>query len=71
MKSRNRHAEYYTNLDGKYPPVESPYGKVYTVTNACAFAREHGLDDGALNKVLRSKAYSHKGWRLYKENNNE
>lgn len=128
MRSRDRRDQYFTRLRTKNPPVLSPSGKVFTVTNAKAFAREHnltyssflqllygnaktsqgwqlvnrevkpralpsagpwllyspqgevveitnqahfarehGLDTGALGRVIRGKAHSHKGWTLYKE----
>ena len=49
-----------------YPPIVSPEGIEYTVTNAASFAKEHKLDASALVKVLkrRPKYYSHKGWKL-------
>jgi hypothetical protein len=49
-----------------YPPIVSPEGKEYTVTNVAAFAREHKLDSSSLAKVLkrRPQYVSHKGWRL-------
>lgn len=47
-----------------YPPILSPEGIVYDVTNVNAFAKLHGLDTGSLNKVLNRKALSTKGWAL-------
>lgn len=47
-----------------YPDILSPDNIVYTVTNRSAFAKEHNLDCGALGRVLRKVAKSHKGWKL-------
>lgn len=49
-----------------YPPIISPEGIEYTVTNAAEFARQHNLDASCLVKVLkRTPRYiSHKGWTL-------
>ncbi len=49
-----------------YPPIISPAGKEYIVTNVSSFAREHNLDPSSLRKVLvkTPKYISHKGWKL-------
>lgn len=52
------------NLGKKYPPIMSPDGKVYEVTNASSFSREHNLHNGHLSDVLNRKAHSIKGWKL-------
>lgn len=49
-----------------YPPILSPEGVTYSVTNIKAFAREHGLNDSHLGRVLRGQATQHKGWVLQK-----
>lgn len=50
----------------EYPPICSPSGVIYTISNVAAFAREHNLDPSSLTKVLnrRPKYNSHKGWKL-------
>lgn len=41
----------------------SPTGTIYTnIINITAFAKEHGLNRGALGEVLRGNAHQHKGW---------
>jgi len=49
-----------------YPPIISPAGKEYVITNVSSFAREHNLDPSSLRKVLvkTPKYISHKGWKL-------
>jgi group I intron endonuclease len=47
-----------------YPPIVSPDGKIYTVDNINAFAREHSLAASALYNVLKSIRKTHKGWKL-------
>jgi group I intron endonuclease len=49
-----------------YPKIKSPNGEIFTVSNVRAFAREHGLDNSSLAKVLKSTPNykSHKGWSL-------
>lgn len=72
IRSRNRQAEYFATLDNKYPPIYSPSGEVFIITNARAFARKHGLDHACLGKVIRGERSSHKGWTLYtQEQHNE
>lgn len=50
----------------KYPPIISPSGEVFTVTNVASFSREHNLDPSSLRKVLTKapKYITHKGWKL-------
>lgn len=47
-----------------YPEISSPEGIVYAISNTCEFAREHGLDQRHLHKVLTRQRLSHKGWKL-------
>lgn len=49
-----------------YPPIISPMGEEFTVTNVASFSREHNLDPSSLRKVLvkTPKYISHKGWKL-------
>lgn len=42
--------------------ITSPIGETYKVTNIAEFARQHGLNAGALGEVLRGNARHHKGW---------
>jgi len=37
-------------------------GEVYVTDNMNGFAKQYGLDSGALGKVVRGKARHHKGW---------
>lgn len=48
-----------------YPPIISPDGIIYSVTNIRAFAREHNLSNQDLGKVLRGDRPSTKGWKLH------
>lgn len=47
-----------------YPPIQAPDGTIYEVTAVRQFAREHGLNNTSLCKVLNGKQKSHKGWTL-------
>lgn len=44
--------------------IQCPQGTVYQVTNIAQFARQHGLNAGALGEVLRGNASQHKGWTI-------
>lgn len=61
MVSKKRHHPNWK----KYPPVVSPDGKVYTIDNARAFAREHELHQADLQRLLCGKKKSISGgWRV-------
>lgn len=47
-----------------YLPIKSPEGTVYNVTHLTNFCKEHNLDPSSLSKVMKSKAKSHKGWKV-------
>jgi predicted GIY-YIG superfamily endonuclease len=47
---------------GIFYSIQDPGGTVYSITNIAEFARQHGLNAGALGEVLRNKARHHKGW---------
>jgi hypothetical protein len=47
-----------------YPPVKSPEGTVYNITNATAFAKNNNLHPGHFGDLLRGKIKSHKKWVL-------
>jgi predicted GIY-YIG superfamily endonuclease/transposase len=47
-----------------YPPIYSPTGIKYEVKALRAFAREHGLNNTCLSKVLRGEQSHHKGWKI-------
>jgi hypothetical protein len=65
-KKGNRRVGPQSGLE--YPKVISPEGVVYdSIKNAAQFSREHGLHQGHFGDLLRGKAKSHKGWRIYKE----
>ena len=53
----------------RIPPKErrliSPDGVVHVVLGLASFCRLHGLDKGAIQRVLRGTAKSHKGWTAY------
>lgn len=40
----------------------SPSGEVHNILNLCAFAREHGLQQGHMVAVAKGKRSHHKGW---------
>ena len=50
-----------------YPNIVSPNGDTYTVENAYAFAREHGLRGNHLTEVLNGHRKSHMGWKVCQE----
>lgn len=47
--------------------VISPEGIVYSIPQKgiSKFAREHGLDNSVLSKVLKGSLMSHRGWKKY------
>lgn len=72
QESRKLRHSYMRSAESRgleYPKIKSPSGEVFTVTNVRAFAREHSLNNSALNKVLkRVKSHnSHKGWTVVTE----
>ncbi len=61
MISKKRHHPNWRS----YPPVRSPQGVIHEVTNARAFAREHGLHQSQLQRLLAGKAKKISGgWTL-------
>lgn len=44
--------------------VLSPEKHLFELTNISLFAKEHNLDQSALNRLINGKALSHKGWVL-------
>ena len=50
-----------------YPKIKSPDGELYTVENAYAFARQHGLRGNHLTEVLNGHRKSHMGWKVCQE----
>lgn len=67
--------EKYTKMLSNRGKVISDYPlitngtEVIKVQNAEKFCRERNLQSSNLNKVFKGTRQSHKGWRLYKENN--
>lgn len=59
----NRKAICYTTTDKLQ--VISPTGAIFNIDNIRAFAREHGLYQSHLGKLLKGQAKSHKGWKRY------
>jgi len=47
-----------------YPILYDNKGNNYTIENISKFARENGLDQAALTKVLNGKISNHKGWNI-------
>lgn len=48
----------------EYPPIISPTGDTYIVTNVREFSETHGLHQSAVCKVLNGKVKTHLGWKL-------
>ena len=42
--------------------VREPNGNIHNITNIAEFARQYGLNAGALGEVLRGNTRQHKGW---------
>lgn len=42
--------------------VMEPNGNIHNITNIAQFARQYGLNAGALGEVLRGNTRQHKGW---------
>jgi hypothetical protein len=49
---------------GKMYAINSPNGIIYSITNISEFAKQYGLNAGALGEVLRGNVLQHKGWTL-------
>lgn len=62
--TRRATSQSASNRGVVYPLLKSPEGQVFKIENIKAFAREHGLDNGHVGKVLHGKYKSHKGWKL-------
>lgn len=62
--TNREHGNACSNKGISYPKLMSPTGKLFNITNRNRFAIDNGLDSGALGRVLRGTAKSHKGWRL-------
>jgi predicted GIY-YIG superfamily endonuclease len=70
MKNRAKLTSGCNDLSSRglvYPDIVSPNGVRYQVTNIRAFAREHGLHNQDLGKVLRGDRYMTKGWKRFLE----
>lgn len=48
-----------------YPKLKSPSGEVFVVENAYRFAKERGLAGNHLQEVLNGHRKSHKGWKVW------
>jgi hypothetical protein len=42
--------------------LTDPDGEIYATTNIKEFARQHGLDQGTLSKIIHGTRKAHKGW---------
>lgn len=51
------------------PLLQAPNGTIYNLSgkNVTAFAKEHGLEGGKLSEVLNGYPNSHKGWKIFKD----
>lgn len=61
MLAKNKYAQRHYR---DYPPVVSPTGQLYEVSNANEFCRVHGLKQGNFTQLLNGKAKSCCGWKL-------
>lgn len=52
------------NGGGKPVILVSPDGKEYVTTNITWFAKEHGLRQSSLQRVVKKQRYHYKGWHL-------
>lgn len=62
--SRPNHKNAASTLGIDCPPILSPEGEVFYITNITNFAKTHGLHQSALGLVLKGKQKVHKGWKL-------
>lgn len=68
---RNRDSTYIIERNKAnakvYAGVVSPDGTIYPeIHNLCAFCKEHGLDNGAMDRLVKGKQKKHLGWTMYK-----
>ena len=52
------------SLRKNYPQIINKEGDIHTVENTHTFAKEHGLDQGNLHKLLTGKSKTCKGWKI-------
>lgn len=52
------------SLGISYPPIKSPEGEVFSISNIKKFALEHKIDPSSLGKVLRGYRSTHRGWKV-------
>lgn len=62
IKSEGRRG--YGNTSTTIPLIKSPEGIIHEVLNGTRFARDHGLDQTSISRVLSGKLLVHKGWAL-------
>lgn len=57
-------AKHLTKAPKSYPNLFSPDGVEYGVSNMAQFARDHGLSESGVGKLIRGAVKTHKGWKL-------
>ena len=62
LESMNRNS--YLHMDNRANKVSSPDGMVFEVLSIRNFAKEHGLTESGLSKLLHGSRRVHKGWKL-------
>ncbi len=52
-----------------YPSLVSPSGKIFNIVNATRFAKEVGLTQQSLSRLINGQLKSHKGWTILEKVN--
>lgn len=66
MYSSNTRRQFTkTGVKVKAYTIISEDGRIEEITNGSKFAKEKGLDKGALSRLCKGTQLYHKGWRLY------
>lgn len=65
LTPKKPHKVYEVPQRREWPAVQSPDGTVYHFAKLYPFCKEHNLDKGAMQRVIKGTQHAHKGWRRY------
>jgi group I intron endonuclease len=69
VKLRDQWAQAHRKLP--YPLLISPDGQLYDVVNLTRFAKEHGLVQQSLSRLVNKQLTQHKGWTISPRSDHE